>query len=206
MTADAPPDGLVPAPGIVRVVVIGSECTGKTELTEWLAAELGVPWSAEYAREYASERGGGVGLTAADVDPIARGQLALESAAVEAARSADAPLVLHDTDLLSTEVYATAYYGASAVPAWLRRATLVRRANLYLFCDTDIPWRSDPVRDALADRPAMQRRFAEALSAQPVPVVRIGGSAEERRKAGLEACRALTGSSRDAPGKSGGRG
>lgn len=208
MTRDAGPgpDDVAPPAGVARIVVIGSESTGKTELTEWLAAELTVPWSAEYAREYAEARGGGAVLTAADVDPIARGQLALENAAVTAAGAAALPLVLHDTDLLSTAVYAAAYYGAEAVPPWLRHATLVRRADLYLFCDIDIPWRPDDVRDAAADRETMQRRFVQALAEQPVPVARIGGSFEERRTAALAACRAFTGSSRNEPGKGGGRG
>lgn len=192
--------------GLARIVVIGSESTGKTDLTTWLAEAIGVPWSAEYAREYAVARGGGALLTAADVDPIARGQLALERAAAEAARAAAAPLVLHDTDLLSTAVYAEAYYGPDAVPEWVRHAALVRQADLYLFCDIDVPWHSDPVRDATADRAAMQDQFERALAARRVPVVRIGGSVEARREAALAASRAFSGASRNEPGKGGGRG
>ena len=101
----------------LRVVLVGSECTGKTDLAEWLAAELRVPMSAEYAREYAMMRGGGAALTAADVESIARGQLDAEEAAIAAAVDCGAPLVVHDTDLLSTMVYATEYYGIGAVPA-----------------------------------------------------------------------------------------
>ena len=179
-------------PGIARVVIIGSECTGKTELADWLAGELGVPSSEEYARAYAELRHGGAALAAADVEPIARGQLALENEALAAGRTHATPLVLHDTDLLSTRVYATAYYGESAVPGWLRRATLARRADLYLFCDIDVPWASDTVRDAGADRERMQRRFADALAAHAARWVTISGERRARREAALAAIRALT--------------
>jgi NadR type nicotinamide-nucleotide adenylyltransferase len=178
--------------GIARVVVIGSECTGKTELAEWLAGELDVPSSAEYAREYAERRHGGAALAASDVDPIARGQLALENQALAASRARGTPLVLHDTDLLSTRVYATAYYGESAVPAWLRDATLTRRADLYLFCDIDVPWATDAVRDAGADRERMQHQFADALALHGAPCVAVSGERRARREAALAAIRALT--------------
>ena len=179
-------------PGIARVVVIGSECTGKTELAEWLAGELDVPSSAEYAREYAELRHGEAALAATDVEPIARGQLALENQALAASRVRATPLVLHDTDLLSTRVYATAYYGESAVPAWLRRATLARRADLYLFCDIDVPWATDAVRDADADREHMQRQFADALTIHGAATVTVSGERRARREAALAAIRALT--------------
>jgi NadR type nicotinamide-nucleotide adenylyltransferase len=179
-------------PGVARVVVIGSECTGKTELAEWLAGELDVPSSAEYAREYAERRHGGAALAAADVEPIARGQLAIENRAIEASRPRAMPLVLHDTDLLSTRVYATAYYGETAVPAWLRRATLARRADLYLFCDIDVPWAMDAVRDAEADRERMQRQFAAALAMHGAATVTVSGDRSARRETALAAIRALT--------------
>ena len=35
-----------------RIVLSGTESTGKTQLAQRLAAHFGEPWSAEYAREY----------------------------------------------------------------------------------------------------------------------------------------------------------
>ena len=64
--------------------------------------ELGATWVREYARQYAETH---LPLTAADVEPIARGQIAGEDAA-------RGPLVILDTDLISTVVYARHYYGA----------------------------------------------------------------------------------------------
>lgn len=178
-------------PGVRRIVAIGSESTGKTNLVEWLARELAVPSSAEYAREYAMARSGSAGLRASDVEPIARGQLALETQAIAAAAGRQAPLVLHDTDLLSTAVYAAAYYGDAVVPGWLHEALIVRAPALYLLCDIDIAWHADPVRDDAADRAAMHRRFVEALEARGAAYVTIRGAESARRSLAREAVAAL---------------
>ena len=124
----------------MRICLIGPECTGKTGLAERAARELGVPWVPEYAREYAERRG--CILTAADVEPIARGEIANLDAAT-------GDLVILDTDLISTVVYARHYYGRC--PSWIEEEARRRRADLYLLLDTDIDWLPDPVRDSGGD-------------------------------------------------------
>lgn len=120
-----------------RVTLIGPESTGKTELARKLSRELGVDWSPEYAREYAEARNND--LCVNDVEPIARGQIAnLDRCAT--------PIVLHDTDLLSTVVYARHYYGSC--PQWIEDEARARRADLYLLLDTDVEWIADLARDA----------------------------------------------------------
>ena len=97
---------------LVRVCLTGPESTGKTTLAADLAAELGVPWTPEFARTYFERKQGP--LDATDVEPIARGQLEAEERGIAAAAGG---LVVHDTDLLSTMVYARHYYGV--VPGWI---------------------------------------------------------------------------------------
>lgn len=123
-----------------RICLIGPESTGKTELAERAARELGVTWVPEFARAYAEARDNE--LTAADVEPIAEGQIAGEDAAGGA-------LIVLDTDLISTVVYARHYYGAC--PQWIEDEARRRRADLYLLMDTDVEWQADPVRDAGGD-------------------------------------------------------
>lgn len=169
------------APQPLRVVLVGSESTGKTELAEWLASTLQVPMSAEYAREYAAAHGGGIALTPQDVDPIARGQLAGEERAIAAAVQAGALLVVHDTDLLSTLVYAGEYYGPEAVPGWLPALVRERQPGLYLLCDIDVPWHGDPVRDDTRSRQLVQAAFEAAIGRVDVPVARVRGGRDVRR-------------------------
>ena len=124
-----------------RVVCLtGPESTGKSELAARAERELGATWVHEYAREYAESCSRD--LTAADVEPIARGQIANQ----DAARGS---LVVLDTDLISTVVYARYYYGSC--PGWIEAEARRRRADLYLLLDTDVEWKPDPARDAGGD-------------------------------------------------------
>ena len=159
-----------------RVVVTGSECTGKTTLAGDLARVFGTVWVPEYARTYLAEKTAMTGepLDQTDVEPIARGQIAAED---RGAAMAEALLVL-DTDLVSTTLYAWHYYGAC--PAWIERAARDRRADLYLLCDIDVPWVADPARDLPHARAHMHSLFVSALEALGTPYVTIRGSWSDR--------------------------
>ena len=163
----------------MRVVLTGSESTGKTELAPLLAAHYGTVWSREYAREYAEARGGE--LDASDVEPIARGQLRLQD---EAAGSGNA-IVIHDTDILSTIVYARHYYGRC--PQWIVDASAVRIPDLYLLMDIDLPWKADVARDALESREEIQHKFEIAVRESGVPWRLIRGGERRRFEAAVEA-------------------
>lgn len=142
--------------GVVRIVVTGSECTGKTSLAFELARLYGAPCSAEFARLYLERKG--EALTAQDVDAIAAGQIDGEDRAIDQA----AALVMHDTDLLSTMVYARHYYGTC--PPWIVKAMWRRRADLYLLLHPDVPWVADGLqRDRAAERDIMHALFRSAL-------------------------------------------
>jgi NadR type nicotinamide-nucleotide adenylyltransferase len=167
----------------LRVVVTGSECTGKTTLASELAAHFGTSWSPEYVRHYLDAKQ--APLTLADVDAIARGQMVAEE---DAARSASG-IVLHDTDLLSTVVYSRHYYGRC--PDWVERAARERRAALYLLLRPDVPWVADPQRDRGEERPQMHALFLAALREFRAPFREVGGTWTERRARARDAIQEL---------------
>lgn len=177
-----------------RVVLTGSESTGKTTLAALLAERYRTIWVPEFSREYAEARGGL--LSAADVEPIARGQLAAERAGEQQARG----LLILDTDLLSTLVYARHYYDRS--PAWITDLLRDRQATLYLLCATDLPWVADGVRDRGEARGLMQALFRQTLEEFRLPQVAIAGAGQRRGAAAITAVEQwLAGGNFPAPGR-----
>lgn len=172
--------GFIPAPVrpwfARRVALTGSESTGKTALAPRLAGHFGTVWTTEYAREHLDrkQRELGAPLDERDIEPIARGQLAEED---RQARKANRLLVL-DTDLVSTVVYARHYYGRC--PAWIEQAARERRAHLYLLLKPDVPWVADPQRDRGDRRDEMHALFRATLTELGARFVEIGGDWPER--------------------------
>ena len=166
-----------------RIVLTGSESTGKSELARALAAHYGTSWSAEYVRDYLDAKG--EALTIDDVEAIARGQMAREDAAVAAANG----VAILDTDLLSTCIYSNHYY--SACPVWAERAARERLGDLYLLLDIDVPWAPDAQRDRGEQREEMHGLFVEGLRAFGARVVVIRGDWDTRRERAIEAIEAF---------------
>jgi NadR type nicotinamide-nucleotide adenylyltransferase len=172
---------------LLRVTLVGAESTGKTTLARTLAANLDAPWVPEYARSYLD--GKRAPLTVEDVEPIARGQLAAED---EGRRRAHGLLIL-DTDLVSTMVYARHFYGSC--PAWIEEAARARRADLYLLHHPDVPWIEDgDVREPPAGRDRVHRLFEAALAALGAHTVDITGPWDERLKTAKRAIASLVAS------------
>lgn len=170
------------APVARRVVLTGSEATGKTTLAAALAERYGGVWVPEYARAYAEAKRSP--LVASDVDPIARGQHAGEQAGLAAGTG----LVWFDTDLISTALYARHYYGV--VSEWLERTIAEYPPSLYLLCDVDLPWRPDGVRDRGDAREAMQALFRRTLADRGVLVRPVRGLGPDRLAAAVAAVEA----------------
>jgi NadR type nicotinamide-nucleotide adenylyltransferase len=164
-----------------RVVVTGPECTGKTTLARAIATRLGAPWVPEAARAYAEARGGV--LSAADVEPIATAT----RDAIERALAQRPAVLVADTDLVSTVVYAQTYYGSC--PSWVEHECKAQLGELYLLCATDLPWEADGVRDRPdeRDRAAMHEAFAATLRTLGARVVPVTGTGPARTARAMDA-------------------
>lgn len=166
----------------MRVVLFGPESTGKSTLAERLAKHFSAPWSAEYVREYWDAHGGVIGPS--DLEAIGSGQRAAEDAAAARAAAKGARVVFHDTDLLTCTIWDDLLF-PGACPEWVRKEAnrRARATDLYLFCDTDLPWAPDPQRcfPDEAGRALCRRVFLDKLEATGARWARVyGGDPAER--------------------------
>lgn len=157
-----------------RVVLTGAECSGKTSLARALSGYYGEPWSPEFVRDYVDNLDRE--LATEDLEPIAKGQLALEDSALDRANR----FILHDTNLLSSIIYANYYFGQQI--AWLNDAFLARDYALYLLCSPEgIDWQAEPgQRDSPGARAKLYAIFKESLQRLKLPYVSLEGSQDAR--------------------------
>ena len=164
--------------GVTQIIsIVGPESSGKTTLAQALANRFHAPLVEEYARAYLSGR---PSYDETDLDTIARGQLALEEAALK-----DAPPVLVlDTDMLVIEVWWLEKYGEA--PDWVETAIRAQRDRTYLLVRPDLPWEPDPLRESKYDRERLFEVYRIALAERAAAFDIVGGSGRERLRWALE--------------------
>jgi len=124
-----------------RVTLLGPESSGKSTMSRHLAEKLGTLAIPEYGRDYDITHKQGSNWSPGDFVEIAAGQRALADAIAGRA----GPVVLEDTDLIQTLVWAEALLGQ--VPAELE--TLLATTPLashYLLLGPEMDWVDDGTR------------------------------------------------------------
>jgi nicotinamide riboside kinase len=165
---------------VKRIVLTGAESTGKSTLAAALSGYYGEPWSEEFLRHYVDQVDRE--LNRDDLDPIAQGQLTIEDAALQKATR----LVLHDTNIFSSILYANHYF--KDPPDWVNERFLERDYTLYLLCMPDIPWVADAgQREGPEVRALLHERFKDGLEKLALPYVEISGTETERFGAAITA-------------------
>lgn len=172
---------------VKRVVLFGTESTGKSALAKALADHFGAPWAPEFVREFWDRHAGEI--TAADLSTIARGQIANEETAALAAQQ----VLFCDTDLLMNVRWADDLF-PGACADWVRRSA-DRRARdyaLYLFCEPDLAWEQEPQRSFghADDWLASAERCRRMLDERNLPYAVVRGVGDDRVAATLAALKA----------------
>jgi len=158
---------------VCKVVITGPESTGKTLISQYLASFFGTVCVPEYSREYISglERK----YTFDDVEHIAREQLRLESEYLKKARR----ILFYDTDLIVTRIWFKLVFGRC--PGWIDKEIANSPADLFLVCDTDIPWVPDPVRENGGEmRELLKGLYISEINLHGVPWELVSGEGEAR--------------------------
>jgi len=180
---------------IKKIVVIGPESTGKSTLCRQLAAYYNAPWCPEYAREYLLKHG--ISYSFDYLITIAKGQLALEDKFVETVDANSrltangSPLLFIDTDMYVMKVWCEFVF--NNCHQWILEQIVKRKYDLYLLCNTDLPWVKDELREYpdLETREKLYHIYKDIMINQAVPWVDISGNYEERLQKAIKAVDAL---------------
>jgi len=172
---------------IRKIVIIGPESTGKSTLSAALAHALDTVWVEEYARLYLEARANN--YAEPDLLAIAQGQIREEERALSSANK----YLVCDTDLYVLKVWSEHHF--QRVDAWILETIAARPYDLYLLCDTDLPWTPDPLREYpdLAMRRYFFNVYYDIVQNSGRPWALISGSAEQRLESALAAIRQLEG-------------
>lgn len=122
-----------------RIVLIGAESTGKTELSEFLSKRFNTVCVPEYAREFIEKLNGS--YTYDDVEHIAIKQIELENKFYQQANK----VLFYDTYLIITKIWFKLVF--NKIPEWIDQKIKDSNIDLFLLCNNDIPWISDSVRE-----------------------------------------------------------
>ena len=187
---------------IKKIVTIGPESTGKSTLCRLLAKHFSTSWCAEYAREYLLQQG--TNYTFETLETIGKGQLSWEENLIHEMSQQPtgnnqntivnySPLTTHhsllfiDTDMYVMKVWCEYVFGRCH--QFILDEIVSRKYDLYLLCNTDLPW----VRDELREYPDEKVRlelfhiYKDILVNQNVPWIELKGDYDARLETAIEA-------------------
>jgi len=182
-----------------KIVIIGPESTGKSTLCEQLATYFHTKWCPEFAREYLLKKG--KNYTFDDLLTIAQGQIALEekTSAEFANQNQESNSNLHssftihhsqlfiDTDMYVMKVWCEFVFGKCH--QWILDQIVLRKYDLYLLCNTDLPWVAEELREYpdLETREKLFHIYKDIMINQQTDWVEIKGTNEQRLKMAIDA-------------------
>ncbi len=167
-----------------KIVIIGPESTGKSTLCTQLAEHYNSIWCPEYAREYLLQHG--TDYTFDDLLTIAKGQVALEDEYSSKIENSDKPLLI-DTDMYVIKVWCEFVFGKCH--RFILDQIIERKYDLYLLCNTDLPWVKDELREYpdLKSRQQLHKIYTDIMINQQTPWVDIKGNYDERLAKAIKA-------------------
>ena len=174
-----------------KIVILGPESTGKSTLCALLAAHYKSSWVPEYARTYLQDTGNAYAYE--DLWEIAKGQKLGEENAeknyykMHAAGAGKTPYPLFiDTDLYVLKIWSEISF--NKCDNRILTSIAQTKQDLYLLCNTDLPWVEDPLREypELAMRQKIFAHYQDVMVNQQVAWVDISGGYNERLQTAIE--------------------
>lgn len=156
---------------VCKICLLGTESTGKSHLSQRLAAHYDTLAVTEVARSMMEH-------TKACTYSLLEEIVVVQAKAIQAALPRANRFLFMDTNLLITESYARFLFGrdlrvSSAIEEW-------HQADIYFYLDKDIPLVQDGTRLEQKERVALDVSHLSQLSHRAVSYIEITGSWEER--------------------------
>ncbi len=162
---------------VIKVVIIGTESTGKTTLTENLSKHFNCSKVLEAARELILNSNE---FTFDDLHLVANEH----SKQIDKAVLRSSPLVIIDTDIHTTKSYSNFTF---------RKELIVNdeiynsnKANLYLYLDNDVEYLQDGTRLSEAERNLLDLSHRQVLTDHNIDIVEISGNWKQRFEKAVE--------------------
>jgi len=187
---------------LIKIAVIGPESTGKSTLCELLAQHYNTQWCPEFAREFLLTHG--TDYTYDDLLYIAKGQLAMEDEYIQSLVGSsesgvnssvqdselgtpNSKLLFIDTEMYVMKVWCEFVFGKCH--RWVLDQIIERKYDLYLLCNTDLPWVKDELREYpdLKTRDQLYHIYKDIMINQSTPWVDISGDYDERLQKAIKA-------------------
>lgn len=162
------------------VSIVGPESTGKTTLSEDLAAAFNAKIVPEIARNYLAEIGRP--YTEEDLITLAR----LQHAAILEQIAKGTEWIICDTNISVIRIWSEYKYGR--VHPEIIQLEEDTPHGLILLTDTDLPWVPDPLREHPEERNAIFGVYYALLLKRGVPFRVVFGQGEERLSRAMRYC------------------
>ena len=161
----------------IKVVVLGTESTGKTTLTKALATHFKCSFVMEAGREIIPNSNA---FQFDDLYLVA----AEQAKRINEAVLNDSPLVIIDTDIHTTKSYAQFIFGKKLEVS--NEVYKANQANLYLYLNNDVEFFQDGTRLSEAERNLLDRSHREVLTDHGIDFVDITGNWDQRLEKAVE--------------------
>ena len=162
---------------LLKVVILGTECTGKTTLTEKLAKYFNCSFVSEAGRDIIANSNS---FTFNDLYLVA----SEHATRIDKSILADSPLVIIDTDIHTTKSYSLFTFEKE-----LEISTDIynsNRANIYLYLNNDVEYLQDGTRLSEADRNLLDLSHRQVLTNHNIEIIEVKGDWDERFEKAVE--------------------
>jgi NadR type nicotinamide-nucleotide adenylyltransferase len=164
---------------IKKIAIVGPESTGKSTISEQLAAHYHTIYVPEFARDYCKS------LTEPcnwqDEINMFHGQLQLEKELLPKANR----ILICDTTFLTVKIWSDHIFGKS--PEEVLQRLPLHTYDFYLLMDIDLPWQDDPLRDFPDLREHFLSIWHQELNALYADYQVVSGSNQQRLQNAISA-------------------